>query len=157
MKRSIFAFSLFLLCASYAHASQQFLQFGLNAYQERKYDLAISNLESAIKSGTQEALIPLAYIRMHDLPGFPKDYKKAAEYVRMAKRSGSFNPILYTAYFYQKTRTPEAAYLVGLAYFAVEGGANYKIGSEPAWSWWLKKSKAEGLNNAEQYESLTGE
>lgn len=85
------------------------------------------------------------------------DYKKAAEYVRMAKPSSTFNPIVYTAYFYQKTRTAEAAYLVGLVYFAVDGGVNYKIGSEPAWRWWLEKSKTFGLKNAQLYENLTGE
>lgn len=141
------------------HASpvtgQQLMKMGMQAYREAKYDLAIENLKRAYyEKNVAEALVTLAYINMFDKPGMPADPKEAAWMIREAVNKENFKGVVYTAYFYQRVRTPEAAYLTGLAYY-LSKHKDLAHESMPVWEYWFKRSVNEGYVNPTPYQQLT--
>jgi hypothetical protein len=121
---------------------------GLEAYQEKNYTKALVELELAHDQRVREGSVTLSYLYLHDLPNRSANVDVSRYILNDAVRDESFNSIIYVTYFYQKTRTPEAAYMVGLTYFLHPNSEQFSIGDEPAWAYWFRKSQEDGYNGS---------
>lgn len=139
-----------------ASTGDELVIMGTQAYLEGDYDQAIDHLEAAYKKGRPEALVTLAYMRLHDNPSLKHDVSRSAFYMKYAMREKDFKGVVYTAYFYQKAKTAKAAYLVGLAYFMSKSRDTYKIGDKLAWQYWFDRAVSEGYEDAVLYGKIRG-
>lgn len=153
---SVFLLATLPLCSVASTTNpKELVSIGLRAYQARQYEQAIVTLEEAYDKGAMQALVPLAYIRMFDLPGLPRDRIKSAKYMSKVRAVSGFNPMVYAAFFYQQTKVPESAYLVGLAYYLADNSDEYFIGDKKAWQFWFDKAVDEGLVDPLNYGKLS--
>ncbi len=139
--------------ASHASSGRDYMQMGLNAYREMNFEYAHKNFTQAVKKGVREGSVALAYLALHDLPGYPRDMSLAWKHMAAAASDTDFKSVIYTSLFFQQTRTPEAAYMVGMAYYLHPHRDQLNIGQSPAWEFWYKKSVEQGYAGL-AYQSL---
>ncbi len=148
MKKALLSGVIALFCAQLVVADlargREFIQMGLNAYRENNFKLAQRNFTHALDYGVIEGSVALAYLALHDLPGSPINLHDARKYMKHAVDAPGFKAVIYTSIFYQETRTPQAAYMVGMAYYLHPDRDQFKIGDEPAWGFWYERARSSG-------------
>jgi len=130
----------------------EYMRMGMQAYHEGNYTQVKENLSQADRCGIKTAGVLLAYIGLHENQSAttPGDLSPRDVIQGVIDKHGR-KAIIFTGIFYQKTRTPEAAYLVGLAYYLHEERDKFLIGDKPAWKFWYDQSVEMGFAGPHYY------